>query len=422
MDPGCHPGVCCNPSIQAPLVNWLQDGIAALGPDCHPGVWCAGVPKKGGRHPNPLGSIGYLGATPARSSLVTSSDGIGRPNPPPLVLAGASDSNNEAEDERSALWRLIWKLKVPPKLIHFTWRMCVNILAVKKSLYSKHCCPSPRCSFCAEEEEDIDHAIFYCEWARKWWEESGFGELINEAVGETWPDRVGWVLKHLEEDERGRFLTIAWAIWTVRNQSLFEESPPLPDFVFTGFTKMVADYRAYANSELYKSRLVSDVGGNSWTPPRAGTFKINTDAHLMGNGEVGLGAVARDMAGTIIWVGSKRVLAEWEVEVAEARAAIFGLEVALARGMANITLESDALNLVKAVKNPEIARTPFGLCVEDLRISLNLFSSSNVSHVKRGGNTVAHFIARMCETEGDEIVLGSDFPQAIMALADLDLI
>ncbi|XP_074289360.1 uncharacterized protein LOC141614514 [Silene latifolia] len=332
-----------------------------------------------------------------------------------------SNANHETDEDTQSLWRMIWRMNIPPKLAHFTWRVCVGILAVQKNLFSRHCCMSPSCNFC-EEEECSNHALFQCEWAKRVWEDYGYGDII-EATGELFcRERVEWILTNLEEEGKWRFLAVAWAIWTIRNQRIFEETPPPPELVLTGFVKMVTDYRLYATRVLSFTRNDNGAGGNSWSAPDVGRVKINTDAYLTGSGEVGLGVVARDANGRVLWTGSKRVRAGWDVAIAEAQAAIFGLEVAQARNETSIILESDALNLVNAIRTKLLTRTPLGLGVDDICYLLSSFPSYVVSHVKRGGNTVAHAVARLCETVGSAFVLSADFPQAISALAEIDLI
>ncbi|XP_074300083.1 uncharacterized protein LOC141631292 [Silene latifolia] len=261
-----------------------------------------------------------------------------------------------------------------------------------------------------------------CALTRTHWDGSGFWEVIEAAPNGSCMERMVWILQQLGEGERGRFLAMMWSIWTIRNQRLFEEAPPPAAAVCSGIVKMVVEYQGYADRVFGKKIVVTEVGGCSWTPPAAGFIKLNVDGHVAGCGVVGLGVVARDMAGRVVGMGCRRVEADWDVEVAEARAASFGLEVANRLGFSNIILESDALKVVLAVKNEAVARSPFGLCVIDVLFSLRSFPSSKFIHVKRGGNTMAHCIARMTEFEGSELILVTDFPQVVITLAELDLI
>ncbi|XP_074274060.1 uncharacterized protein LOC141597492 [Silene latifolia] len=185
---------------------------------------------------------------------------------------------------------------------------------------------------------------------------------------------------------------------------------------------MVSEYRVYAQRVLGDSARGLSRTANSWSPPASGAIKINTDAYVPGNGVVGLGAVARDENGCIRWIGSRSVRARWDVGVAEAQAAIFGLEIAQEKGETAPMLECDALSLINALKGGASFRSAVGICVDDINYLRNCFPNSSVSHVKRGGNAVAHLVARLCETVGDTIVMVSDFPHAISAIAELDLI
>lgn len=50
------------------------------------------------------------------------------------------------------------------------------------------------------------------------------------------------------------------------------------------------------------------------------------------------------------------------------------------------------------------------------------FAEFSVPHVKRGGNCVAHLVARWEITMDSEYVWFDSFPQSILALAEIDLI
>ncbi|XP_074265960.1 uncharacterized protein LOC141588415 [Silene latifolia] len=178
-----------------------------------------------------------------------------------------------------------------------------------------------------------------CAWTRTHWEGSGFWEVIEAAPNGSCVERMAWILQQLGVGERGGFLAIMWSIWTIRNKCLFEEAPPPAEAVCSEIVKMVAEYQGYADRVFGKTIMVTEVGGCSWTPPAAGFIKINVDAHVAGSGVVGLGVVARDMAGRVVGMGCRRVEADWDVEVAEARAASFGLDLANRLGFPNIILK-----------------------------------------------------------------------------------
>ncbi|KAK9715987.1 hypothetical protein RND81_06G204000 [Saponaria officinalis] len=332
------------------------------------------------------------------------------------------DSDEDGDDQDSCLWRLVWGLKAPPKLIHFIWRACSDILPVHKHLFQRHCCNSPICELCNEEEESGVHAIFHCRFANEIWASSEFNELITAAPMTSCAECFGWILPRLNTETQGTFLAIAWALWTIRNSRIFDESPSPPSVVLSGFINYVADYKEYAERVYWGPLRECDSGRNAWIRPQAGIIKINTDAAIFEDDEIGSGFVCRDENGRVVRVGSKRVKARWHPEIAEAKAIEFGLAMAKEADMDCVVLESDSLSVVSAVQKRSLSRCPLGLCIYDICLLLDSFMSSSCLHVKRGGNTVAHYVARLCMSVDDILVPDSSFPQVVLDLAEVDLI
>ena len=152
-----------------------------------------------------------------------------------------------------------------------------------------------------------------------------------------------------------------------------------------------------------------------------GVFRLNTDATLLGDDGVGVGAIIRDYRGQVVMMGVRRFAATWEVPMAEIMAARCGLQWARRLGFTNIELEVDALNLAKAVVRRRFGRAPMDLMLEDICVLSDKFSSFAISHVKRAGNCVAHFVARLVPVNGLEQVIVENFPQGVLALADIDI-
>lgn len=185
---------------------------------------------------------------------------------------------------------------------------------------------------------------------------------------------------------------------------------------------MVVDYGIYADRVLRRPCIGTPISPSRWTRPPPGRFKINTDTAIFASGGVGMGVIIRNSEGSIVAIASKRVSANWSPEVAEAMAGRFGLLVAKGQGLRNILLESDAQNFIYAVSKRTVIRNSLGLILEDVLGLASMFSSTLFSHVKRSGNTVAHHIARILPPSSAELVIVSNFPRAIIALAELDLI
>ena len=61
-----------------------------------------------------------------------------------------------------ALWRIIWHLKVPPKLRHFLWLSLHHGLPARAVLHKRRLSSSPICPICSINDESIEHIFLGC--------------------------------------------------------------------------------------------------------------------------------------------------------------------------------------------------------------------------------------------------------------------
>ncbi|KAF4391696.1 hypothetical protein G4B88_005582 [Cannabis sativa] len=74
-------------------------------------------------------------------------------------------------DQKSsnAWWKNLWTLPLPPKLKHFLWRVCYDILPTSRNLFNRKTLYSPHFSRCHYHDETLEHALFRCPAAQKLW-------------------------------------------------------------------------------------------------------------------------------------------------------------------------------------------------------------------------------------------------------------
>lgn len=123
-------------------------------------------------------------------------------------------------------WKLLWALKIPPKLKHFWWRVCNNGFATKYNLYRRRCATSNLCPVCQEFPETIEHLIFGCDWVRAVW----FGcDLRFPVDGGPSCSVLRWSCNLLEQLHSNHewanllifVVCIRWYIWKDRNNLVF---------------------------------------------------------------------------------------------------------------------------------------------------------------------------------------------------------
>lgn len=122
------------------------------------------------------------------------------------------------------------------------------------------------------------------------------------------------------------------------------------------FSNMVEDYCLYAKS-VFGSPASGCGSPSSWFPPSMGQLKVNFDARVSTNGEVGLGVVVREFAGRIIMLCVKRVEVMWDASMAKVMAA-YAIELVQRFGHDGIIVEGESLLVVNALKRKQEGCSP----------------------------------------------------------------
>ena len=124
-------------------------------------------------------------------------------------------------------------------------------------------------------------------------------------------------------------------------------------------------------------------------------YKINYDAAIFEHeGKSGIGVIIRDSHGAAIASLLQLIPCAYQAADMEAIAANRALEFAREIGINEAILEGDSSLVHQALKRGEHSLSPFGLLVEDIKLSSASFSTLLYSHTKREGNKVAHGLAR----------------------------
>lgn len=94
----------------------------------------------------------------------------------------------------------------------------------------------------------------------------------------------------------------------------------------------------------------------------------------------------------------------------EAVAVRYGVLFALEIGFPDVVIESDSANTIRALQKKEVSFSPSGSILEDILQLLNLFRSCSFTHVRRVGNTAAHYLAKFAATVETELVWVEECP------------
>ena len=69
----------------------------------------------------------------------------------------------------SIVWNKIWKVKLPPKILTFIWKILQESLPVFEVLNNRGILASSNCLLCNEEKESLDHLFMKCPFTRAIW-------------------------------------------------------------------------------------------------------------------------------------------------------------------------------------------------------------------------------------------------------------
>ncbi|XBI36955.1 hypothetical protein VPH35_122387 [Triticum aestivum] len=168
----------------------------------------------------------------------------------------------------------------------FVWKALHGTVPGKAILAARHIPVAPICPICKGGPKDIRHLLFTCSRAREVWHALGLKELIDNALAMDRLDSVilEYILYHPTwrspilggggSDFRNRLSLHAGTYsgkdvrWLRGNR--WQPPPPRTAFAIEALT---------ANYEV--SSHTSAPHEISWTKPRPGCYKLNTDVHFM---------------------------------------------------------------------------------------------------------------------------------------------
>ncbi|KAH9660157.1 reverse transcriptase domain-containing protein [Citrus sinensis] len=120
-----------------------------------------------------------------------------------------------------------------------------------------------------------------------------------------------------------------WITWNARNRLLFKGEKINSNASAAKAQAIVEAYQRVKHGRSSQAANREDKKHHQWTPPPAGSFKINVDAATNVEAKtIGLRAVIRDDKGRVVAAAVKPSRLSWDVQFAEAEAVELGLQVA----------------------------------------------------------------------------------------------
>ncbi|XP_058195012.1 uncharacterized protein LOC131311532 [Rhododendron vialii] len=294
------------------------------------------------------------------------------------------------------LWKLIWKLNVPPKVRNFWWRVCKNGLATKENLFRRRCAQSPTCPLCNDCVESVEHMLTQCAWTRPVW----FGSnLISKVSPEKCPSMLIWssgiIDKSSSLKEASEVISkVALHIWKERNDFVFNhlEVNPLSTVVRASKAQTEFGLISAIQREVLEHNDAPPSANLAWRKPIPGSLKINCDVAIPLDSEKATAAmVVRNEVGELI-DGSTATFPVYSVLHGEQEAIRRACHMVEGLKVSQVIIESDNRRAIELSVSELVPPWEVFEVVMDIR---RLMKQKNLKMewVNRFGNKIAHQVA-----------------------------
>lgn len=324
----------------------------------------------------------------------------------------------------SDTWSLLWDLNVPAKIRVFLWRACREILPATNALRARNLNIVDGCKGCNAPSENAFHAICECPLIRDVWDTGPVKLPQGWESCASFAELFAMASKSLSGSGMSVFAYQCWLCWNNRNARVFEKELLSVAQIVQKAPFLEMEYRV---AQEYKEPVKPPDPRPPpcrWKPPPVGYYKLNTDAACSKSlGRTGLGAVLRDSAGTVLWAMAHWLQGCKSPLVAEALAMREAVSVVAGMQLQNVVMETDSLEVVLALANES---EPFlteaqGIILDCLELG-KAIPGRMVHHTRRGGNKVAHGLAKYSLSLDRGVSWFDDIPRHILDVARSDLV
>ncbi|KAL9658994.1 hypothetical protein QQ045_028253 [Rhodiola kirilowii] len=270
-----------------------------------------------------------------------------------ILIAKADISGHqvgEQSDKRfvGRFWKRLWSSNIPNKVKVFCWRFFHNSLPDAINLGRRGVLLERSCKICGFPSETALHIAKECWWAKALFSKFNLAIPSDLAEAGSSADWLWWGHMNLHDTEFKTFLVALWLCWRNRNDVWHDKGCwSIVRAVIVGENILNLVQRSqWQNPSLCYSFV------DKWTPPPQGEIKLNIDGAWDANTrEAGLGVVARDHDGTVLWCWATQWSQGMCVSEVEGQALLLGLKQACDVGFRSVLVEVDSLDVYRVVSS-----------------------------------------------------------------------
>jgi ribonuclease HI len=203
-------------------------------------------------------------------------------------------------------WKLLWKLKLPHKILTFTWKILHHALPLKTELNKRGINCANTCSLCNSITETMEHIFLQCSFARAVW----LGVNITTASINANNIAVDHWIQNMINGPNGDsntlelVLTTLWCIWSQRNKVIFEGITPNPMDTILTINYFVNRFLQHREDNIQPADLTLHPIKPNWTPHADWQLLITADGGGSRHSKwKGIAFIGKDRNGQTLLVG-----------------------------------------------------------------------------------------------------------------------
>lgn len=128
----------------------------------------------------------------------------------------------EFQGAGSSIWKKIWELNLPSKVIHFLWRVCKGCLPTCYALMLRYVNIDAICPWCHSQVESDIHVLFTCGFAKTVWVTAGLNTIIQESLTDTVVEVIAAIFARSNKEQCVQIVMLCWSIWSRRNKWVWD--------------------------------------------------------------------------------------------------------------------------------------------------------------------------------------------------------
>ncbi|CAN1759869.1 hypothetical protein LINPERHAP1_LOCUS7303 [Linum perenne] len=202
-------------------------------------------------------------------------------------------------------WKELWDIQLPPKTLHFIWRVAKDVLPLRSTLRRRRIAVPVECGLCGRNEETKRHIFAECEVAEDCWRHANlWGEVEELLASQTSFDEIlHEILRTWNDDKKERWIVIMWSLWYERNQRVWQGKARPAGIVVEEGKAVVSEWKAARLKIPTQGRNPDQPidGCPLWHQPLAMVLKYNVDAGFNNREQKwGWGAAIRNHNGDLV--------------------------------------------------------------------------------------------------------------------------